>query len=63
MHCDPVSWVCEINLGAIVLVLFFALAGISVTFYGVAEDVQDWWMENSYRLEELLDNLRNKFRF
>jgi hypothetical protein len=47
MNCDPNTLLCEVSMGQIVLVIFLAATGISVSLFGLAEDVQKWWKERT----------------
>ena len=47
MNCDPTTLLCEVSIGQIVLVIFLAATGISVSLFGLAEDVQQWWKERT----------------
>ncbi len=47
MNCDPNTLLCEVSMGQIVLVIFLAATGISVSLLGLAEDVQRWWKERT----------------
>lgn len=47
MNCDPDTLLCTVSLGQIVLVVFLAATGISISLLGLAEDVQNWWNERT----------------
>jgi len=47
MNCDPITLLCEVSIGQIVLIMFLAATGISVSLFGLAEDVQKWWKDRT----------------
>ncbi len=56
MDCDIIKWICEVNLGQVVLILMLALSGVFIALYGLAEDIQSWWLEREPgRIDKILD--------
>ncbi len=45
MICDSITTMCQVPMGAMIMVVFLASVGVSITFWGVAEDIQKWWNE------------------
>ena len=47
MNCDPSTLLCVVSMEQSVLIIFLAFTGISVSLFGLAEDVQKWWKERT----------------
>ena len=56
MNCDIVTLLCEVSLGSIALVLILGFFGISITLFGLVEDLQAWYEEQG---SEMVKNMRD----
>ena len=45
MNCDVELLMCTVSLGSIALVLMLGFFGISITLYGLAGDLLEWYEE------------------
>ena len=58
MECNEVTLMCEVPVGAIVLVLVLATIGISISLYDIMEGIQEkipGWLDD---LEKWWNNLK-----